>query len=77
MQIPESGFFSWLDVSALGDSTEIMDYILQTARVAVNDGKNYGQRGTGFLRIIHGCLGTREASDAALCRIADALRKLS
>lgn len=43
MLMPESSFFSWLDVSKLGDSTEVMDYILKNARVAVNDGKNYGK----------------------------------
>jgi aspartate/methionine/tyrosine aminotransferase len=74
MSMPESGFFCWIDVSELGDSTEIMDYLIQTAGVAVNDGKNYGIQGNGCLRIINGCLGSDDESEMALQRIADALR---
>lgn len=73
MHLPESGFFSWIDVSQLGDSTDIMEHILHHAHVAVNDGKTYGKQGSGCLRIIHGCLGSQERSEQALLRIADAL----
>lgn len=76
MHIPESGFFSWLDVSTLGDSTAVMEHILRHAKVAVNDGKNYGKQGDGYIRIIHGCLGSREASNQALSSISDALKLL-
>ena len=74
MDMPQSGFFCWIDVSALGDSTEIMDYLIQKAGVAVNDGKNYGAQGNGCLRIINGCLGSDDESEQALQRIAEALR---
>ena len=74
MDMPQSGFFCWIDVSALGDSTEIMDYLIQEAGVAVNDGKNYGAQGNGCLRIINGCLGSDDESEQALQRIAEALR---
>jgi len=77
MQMPESSFFSWIDVSKLGDSTEVMDYILKNAYVAVNDGKNYGKQGAGYLRIIHGCLGSYADSENALLRIRDSLRALA
>lgn len=75
ISLPEAGFFCWIDVSALGDSTEIMDYLVREAGVAVNDGKNYGAQGNGCLRIINGCLGSDEESEQALQRIADALRR--
>ena len=75
MDMPQSGFFCWIDVSALGDSTEIMDYLIQEAGVAVNDGKNYGAQGNGCLRIINGCLGSDDESEQALQRIAEALRR--
>ena len=75
IELPESGFFCWVDVSELGDSTEIMDYLVREAGVAVNDGKNYGAQGDGCLRIINGCLGSDEESEQALQRIADALRR--
>jgi aspartate/methionine/tyrosine aminotransferase len=74
MLMPESGFYCWVDVSKLGDSTEITDYLIRSALVAVNDGKNYGSQGNGCLRIIHGCLGSDAESEQALRRIADALR---
>lgn len=70
MYRPESAFYCWLDVSSLGDSTEIVDRILREAGVAVNDGKAYGSQGAGCLRIIHGCLGDEEAARQALRRIA-------
>ncbi|WP_343246459.1 pyridoxal phosphate-dependent aminotransferase [Diplocloster hominis] len=73
MYRPESAFYCWLDVSALGDSTEIVDRILREAGVAVNDGKAYGSQGAGCLRIIHGCLGDEEAARDALKRIANVL----
>ena len=72
--LPESGFFCWLDVSALGDSAKITEYLIQKAGVAVNDGRNYGMQGVGHLRIIDGCLGSDEAAEAAITRIAEALR---
>ena len=74
MDMPQSGFFCWIDVSELGDSTEIMDYLIRQAGVAVNDGKNYGSQGNGCLRIINGCLGSDDESEQVLQRIAQALR---
>lgn len=75
IQMPESGFYCWIDVSELGDSTEIMEYLVKEAKVAVNDGKAYGRLGDGHLRIIHGCLSCDEEAVAALHRMADALSK--
>lgn len=75
MLMPESGFYCWIDVSQLGDSTVLMNYLIKAARVAVNDGKVYGGQGNGFLRIIHGCLRNNEEAVNALERIATALKK--
>jgi len=74
MLMPQSGFYCWIDVSGLGDSTEITDYLIKTARVAVNDGKSYGSQGNGCLRIIHGCLGSDKDAEQVLWQIAGALR---
>lgn len=76
IMMPESGFYCWIDVSELGDSTEIMEYLVREAKVAVNDGKAYGRLGEGHLRIIHGCLGSDEEAVEALRRMAEALKKL-
>ncbi|SMC73775.1 pyridoxal phosphate-dependent aminotransferase [Papillibacter cinnamivorans] len=73
MLLPESGFYSWVDVSRLGSSAKITEHLVACAKVAVNDGKNYGARGDGHLRIIHGCLWSDEEAMKAVERIAEAL----
>lgn len=73
VMLPESGFLCWVDVSELGDSTEIAAYLTAEARVSVNDGKNYGQGGAGHLRIVLGVYRDDERVFAALESIRDAL----
>ncbi|MDR2103390.1 MAG: pyridoxal phosphate-dependent aminotransferase [Treponema sp.] len=73
MALPESGYLSWLNVSALGDSGKITAHIRDRAAVLVNDGANYGSYGRGWLRIVHGACGTHEAALAACGRIKEAL----
>lgn len=73
MKMPESGFYCWINVSKIGDSTDITEYLAREAKVAVNDGKNYGASGNGCLRIIHGCLSNDSEAEAILERIAQAL----
>ena len=77
IQMPESGFMCWLDVSVLGDSTEIMSYLIKEAKVACNDGKPYGSRGAGHLRLIIGCYWDDQKSFEAMDRMAEALKKLA
>jgi aspartate/methionine/tyrosine aminotransferase len=73
MLMPESGFLSWVNVSALGDSTDICAYLIREAKVAVNDGKAYGLQGAGHLRVVHGSLKDDEQLHAALHRMREAL----
>ena len=77
VQMPEAGFYVWIDVSQLGDSTEIAAYLAEEARVSVNDGKFYGSMGAGYLRLIYGCFWKNEDSFAAMDRMAIAFRKLA
>lgn len=72
-QLPESGFLCWVNVSKIGDSTEIVDYILKHARVSVNDGKNYGPGGEGHFRIVLGVYRDNQKVIDALFRIKSAL----
>ncbi|XID93950.1 pyridoxal phosphate-dependent aminotransferase [Paenibacillaceae bacterium WGS1546] len=76
MAMPESGFYSWIDVSRLGDSTDIAAFLIRDAQVAVNDGKSYGEEGAGHLRIIHGSLSDESQAMDAISRIANSLRTL-
>lgn len=71
--LPESGFLCWADVSQLDDSSEIVDYLLKEAKVSVNDGKNYGLDGAGYIRIVLGVYKDNEKVVHALKRIKEAL----
>ncbi|MTI96275.1 MAG: pyridoxal phosphate-dependent aminotransferase [Firmicutes bacterium] len=73
MLMPESGFLCWPNISKLGDSTEIMQYLIKEAKVACNDGKPYGKQGHGHLRIVIGCYWDDEVCYNALERIKQAL----
>jgi aspartate/methionine/tyrosine aminotransferase len=72
----ESGFLSWLDVSDLGESEEIVDYLVREAKVAINIGTQYGEQGRGHVRIVHGVLGDDRELENALTRMREALVKL-
>lgn len=74
MLMPESTFLCWVNVSELGDSTEIMQYLVEHALVACNDGKPYGPSGNGYLRFVLGSCGSRAVMEAAIDRVCSALR---
>ena len=75
MNLPEAGFYSWIDVSGLGPSSDIASYLIREAKVSCNDGCHYGNQGVGHLRLIHGCLWSDEACFDVIKRTADALRR--
>lgn len=72
-QMPESGFLCWVNVSKLGNSSEIVNYLLKNARVSVNDGINYGVGGEGHFRIVLGVYRDNQKVVDALLRIKEAL----
>ena len=65
----------WIDVSELGDSSDLTAYLVKEARVSVNDGKFYGTQGAGHLRLISGAFWEDRDAFAAMERMAEALRK--
>ncbi len=73
--LPQSGFMCWVDVSELGDSSDIVSYLVKEAKVSVNDGANYGAGGKGHLRIILGVYKDDQRVVAALNSLASALKK--
>lgn len=73
VDLPESGFLCWVDVSELGDSSEIAAYLVKKAKVSVNDGLNYGPGGAGHLRIVLGVYKDNDKVINALNRIKSAL----
>lgn len=76
-QKSESGFLSWLDVSLLGSSAEVAAYILEHAKILVNEGSCYGQQGEGYIRIVSGAFMDDEKAATALQRIKEALTALA
>lgn len=77
MLMPESGFYSWINVSRLGDSSDICDFLIKDAKVAVNDGKAYGVEGSGYIRVIHGAMSNEEKAFDALIRMKESLQRLA
>jgi aspartate/methionine/tyrosine aminotransferase len=75
VQLPQSGFLCWVDVSRLGNSSDIVSYLIKEAKVSVNDGINYGPGGDGHLRIVLGVYRNDEKVIDALYRIKKALIK--
>ena len=75
MELPQSSFLAWVDVSALGDSGDIVEYLAREAKVLVNDGKSYGPSGNGHLRISYGCVKEDQVLFDAVDRMAAALAK--
>ena len=73
MQAPESGILAWLDVSALGGSAEIVDYLLAEANVLVNPGDQYGAHGEGWIRLVFAVFANDARAEAAFLRIREAL----
>ena len=73
MLLPESGFLAWVDVSELGPSKEIYQYLIDEAKVATNEGSFYGPGGEGHLRIVLGVYRDDQKVYDALYRIKDAL----
>ncbi len=75
LQKSESGILTWLDISELGQSSEIVSYLLEEARVLVNDGAAYGELGKGHIRIVTSVFNDDERAQEAFMRIAKALEK--
>ena len=77
MAMPESSFMSWVNISKLGSSAEVNQYLIENANVVVNEGTPYGKMGEGHLRIIHGAYKDENKLLEALERMKTALTKLA
>ena len=52
---PEGTYLLWIDCRELGIEGTPSDFFLKQAKVAVNDGKWFGEGGEGFVRLNYGC----------------------
>jgi len=75
--IPEATYLAWLDCNELVHSGTISgtphEFFLEQAKVALNEGRDFGQGGEGFVRLNFGC--PRKTLEEALNRMKDALSK--
>jgi len=72
---PEATYLIWLDCRELGmTQPELTKFMLEKAKVAMNDGETFGAPGRGFMRINIGC--RRAVLEEALKRIEKAVANL-
>ena len=71
---PEATYLAWLDCRQAGIRGNAQQFFLQHARVALNDGIQYGRGGEGFVRLNFGC--PRSTLVEALDRMREALSGL-
>jgi cystathionine beta-lyase len=72
---PEGTYVFWLDFRDYGlPQKELMNLLMNRARVAMNDGAPFGHGGEGFARLNIGC--PRSLLEEGLDRLADAFGKL-
>ena len=70
----EATYLAWLDCRDSGISGKPFDFFLKEAKVALNDGVEFGRGGEGFVRLNFAC--PRKTLTEALDRMAAALKKL-
>lgn len=71
MAKPEATYLAWLDCDSLGLSESPSKFFLENAKVALNNGEDFGAQGKGFVRLNFGC--PRDTLTAALERMRKAL----
>jgi cystathionine beta-lyase len=73
--VPEATYLAWLDCNELVKSGRIdgapYEFFLKQARVALNEGKELGSGGEGFVRLNFGC--PRKTLEDALERMKASL----
>ena len=69
---PQASFLVWLDCRELGfDHDALIDFFVNRARLALNDGEMFGPGGSGFMRLNVGT--PRALLHQALLKIQQAL----
>lgn len=74
MNLPEATYLAWLDCRTLGLTPNPYEFFLQKARVALNNGRDFGAEGAGFVRLNFGC--PRSMLEQALLRMKQALEEV-
>ena len=70
----EATYLAWLDCRGAGIPGNPFQFFLKEAKVALNDGAEFGQGGEGFVRLNFAC--PRKMLNEALERMSAALKNL-
>lgn len=72
---PSASFLIWLDCRALNlTQAELVDFFINKAGLALNDGETFGKEGIGFMRLNIGC--PKAILEQALSQLKDAIVSL-
>ena len=73
---PEGTYLMWLDFNGIGiPQDKIQEFLINEARVAMNDGGTFGENGRGFARMNVAC--PRYMVEEAMERIEKAIKNLN
>ena len=75
MARPEGTYLAWLDCRRAGIQGNPQEFFLEHARVALNDGAEFGSGGAGFVRINFAC--PRALLSEGLARMRRSLEQAS
>ena len=73
---PEGGFYFWANVSQLGTSEEVGDWLIDDAQIGIGLGTWFSPLGEGFVRIMYGAVPEEDTYHEAIRRIDASLRRL-
>ena len=72
VSIPDSTYLLWLDCRDLNlDGDELVDFFVNKAKLALNDGRIFGEGGHGYMRINIAC--SRKVLEQALNQLKEAV----
>ena len=74
--LPEGGFYFWANVSQLGTSEEVRDWLIDDAQIGIGLGTWFSPLGEGFVRIMYGAVPEEDTYHEAIRRIDASLRRL-
>lgn len=72
--VPQATYLAWLDCRESGIPGNPHKFFLEQAKVALNDGRHFGQTGKGFVRLNFGC--PRATLEEGLEKMQSALAQL-
>lgn len=76
-QLPQGGFYHWVDISALGTSVEVVRHLVSTQALGVSPGSWFGGAGEGYIRVMYGANGNDAVFEEGIARLVAGLGELA